>query len=206
MLSQEIFSRGMALIAAAHPSLKLPGDAGQAALKIELNYLDDQIFIKACQTLAHSDETPWALLASIERAAARTMGFLDADGAFALISELIDNFYTPGLGETSYKVICEKLNEKNQPGLLRYFRSFGAEIYNRENPSATRAQFKRAYETGMQKEMKTFLLEAPARAKELTASMKMIAAPVETITIKPEDWQSLRDMLPKIENETGKEF
>lgn len=204
MLSHEIFSRGMALIAAAHPSLKMPGDAGQAALQMELDYLDDQTFIKACQAIAHTDETPWALLASIERAAAKAMGFLDADGAFALISELLDAFYMPGLGETSYKVICEKLQEKNQPGLVRYFRSFGAEIYNRENPSATRAQFKRAYESGMQKEMKTFLLEAPARAKELGAPKKMIAAPIETI--KPEDWQSLHDMLPEIENETRKEF
>lgn len=200
MLSHEIFSRGMALIAAAHPSLKMPGDAGQAALQMELDYLTEEVFIKACQAIAHNDETPWALLASIERAAAKAMGFLDADGAFALLSDLLDNFYMLGLGETSYKVIYGKLKERNQPELLRYFRSFGAEIYNRENPSATRAQFKRAYESSMQVEMKTFLLEAPARAKELTVSRKMIAAPVETI--KPEDWQSLRDMLPKIENET----
>lgn len=205
MIGKKTFSRGMALIAAAHPSLKMPGDAGQAALQMELDYLDDQTFIKACQAIAHSDETPWALLASIERAAAKAMGFLDADGAFNLISELLDNFYMPGLGETSYKVICEKLQEKNQPGLVRYFRSFGTEIYNRENPSATRAQFKRAYEAGMQKEMKNFLIDAPAHAKELPTSKKMIAAPIETI--KPEDWQSLRDMLPKYESEeTGKEF
>jgi len=197
MLSSQIFSRGMALIAAAHPSLKLPGDVGQAALKMELNYLDDQTFIKACQTVAHSHETPWAFLAAIEQAAAKAIGFLDADGAFNLITELIETFYMPGLGETSCRVIADKLKEKNQPGLVRYFNKFGTEIYNRENPSAVRAQFKKSYESSMQVEMKTFLFEAPARAKELSTGKKMIAAPVEEI--KPEDWQSLRGMLPKLE-------
>lgn len=187
----------MALIAAAHPSMKLPGEVGQAALKMELNYLDDQTFIKACQAVAHSHETPWAFLAAIEQAAAKAMGFLDADGAFNLITELIENFYMPGLGETSCKIICEKLRERNQPGLVRYFNKFGTEIYNRENPSAVRAQFKKSYESSMQTEMKTFLLEAPARAKELNTGKKLIAAPVEEI--KPEDWQSLREMLPKLE-------
>ncbi|MCC6581867.1 MAG: hypothetical protein IT440_15650 [Phycisphaeraceae bacterium] len=198
MPSDKIFSRGMALIAAAHPSLKLPGDIGQAALKMELNYLDDQTFIKACQAVAHSHETPWAFLSAIEQAAAKAMGFLDADGAFNLIGELIENFYMPGLGETSCKIICEKLRERNQPGLVRYFNKFGTEIYNRENPSAVRAQFKKSYESSMQTEMKTFLLEAPARAKELNTGKKLIAASVETI--RPEDWQSLREMLPKLEN------
>ena len=193
MLNQKVFSMGIAGILAAHPNLKMPGDLGLTALKEMLDYIPDEVFKKACETVARSQETPWALLACIERAACRVMGYLDSDEAFDLLGEMIDSFYMPGLGETCYQLICNRLRERGQDRLIPFFKSFGVDIWNRENPTALRAQFKRSYESRMQGEIKNFLLEEPKRRREIANKPKQIPANVETI--KPEDWQTLKDLL-----------
>lgn len=192
---------GMTAIYAAHPNIKSPGDAGMVALKKLLDDIPDDIFKRACEIVARSNEAPWALVAAIERAAARVMGFLDSSEAYDLLDSLMDNFYMPGLGSTSYQVICDKLRERSQERLIPYFNQFGVEIYNRENITASRAQFRRAYDAMMQNEIKNFLIEEPKRRQRLEARKKAIPARIETI--KPEDWQSLKDMLPKIESLNG---
>lgn len=192
---------GMSAIYAAHPNLKTPGDTGLIALKKLLDHIPDEIFKKACEIVARSNETPWSLVSTIERAAARAMGFLDASDAYDLIDRLMDNFYMPGLGTTSYAIICNKLREHDQERLIPYFNQFGVEIYNRDNITASRSQFKRAYDAMMEKEIKKFLLEEPERRKQVEAKKKLI--PAQTETLKPEDWKSLKEMLPNIEKLSG---
>lgn len=163
MISDKTFKMGITLIYANYANLNALDEFALGFVKTELDSLGDEIFKEACKAVARSGEPPWHLLSAIRQAAANAMGFLDSDQAFKLLDNLLDAWYDPDLGQSAYNIICEKLKEKSQERLIPYLNRFGAEIYNRQNPTALRAQFRRAYEARLENEIEQFLLEAPRK-------------------------------------------
>lgn len=65
--------------------------------------------------------------------------------AYSLIEELMYNFYDPMLGTCCLNAMNEKLDNMGKGYLKPVLMKWGTEIYSRQNPTATRAQFLKSF-------------------------------------------------------------
>ena len=73
----------------------------------------------------------------------------EAIEAYNLIKELMDNFYDPTIGSCCLIAMDEHLKQINKEYLKPILLKWGCEIYEGSNPTATRAQFLKSYETDL---------------------------------------------------------
>lgn len=146
MLSDVIYARGLAVIYASHLGLKDPGATAKVAAKHLLDDIPEEIFIAACNSIAIIKETPWSIIASIREEAKRLM-CQDADSSYAIIENLMNRYYHPEIGKCMSEYIESKLVDMGRRDLVPLFYKWGGEIYSGSNPTATRAQFKKAFDT-----------------------------------------------------------
>lgn len=89
-----------------------------------------------------------------------------ADEAYNIITELLENYYFQGFGQSSMAIIEQKLNEMNRPELFRLVHRWGPEIVNNQNPTATRAQFLKSFAI-QENEWPTMIGEKPENQKRI---------------------------------------
>jgi len=65
--------------------------------------------------------------------------------AYTIIREMLNRFYSPELHGITLNIIKEKLEKMGRPDLFPMLQNWGEEILYEQNPTATRAQFIRAY-------------------------------------------------------------
>lgn len=63
---------------------------------------------------------------------------------FDKFQRVIECYYMPGFG-SSYDIVIDKLKEYNLEDMIPYLNTYGLEIVNQDNISATRAQFVKQY-------------------------------------------------------------
>lgn len=191
----------LTIIYTAHAHLKTPSAKGYQIFIRMLKSIPPEILRRACENIAMKTETPWNVPATIQREANRLMGVVDADEAYALIEDLMTNFYCPELGQASLAVIQMKLEEKQQAFLFPLLKRWGPEIWLGNNPTAIRAQFRDAYEKETQRPTSQLNLAAGKNMQQLQEkkSVSLLSAggqnDSEAIDV---NWQSLRDELKRI--------
>jgi|GEM_PF-1711840 len=84
---------------------------------------------------------------------------IEAQKAFEDISRLVCSFVGMGFGETSMTAIQIKLANEDKEDLIPLVRTWGAEIAYGTNPTATRAQFIRAYKADTTKRRKELIAQ-----------------------------------------------
>jgi len=93
-------------------------------------------------------------------------GEVEATEAYNLIQELMDNFYDPTLGSCCLVAMQERLKDMNKEYINPLLLKWGSEIYERSNPTATRAQFLKAFKTDIKSETEK-QLKSKERYKQL---------------------------------------
>lgn len=145
MLSDETYSRGLSVIFASHLGLKDPGATAKIAAKHLLDDIPEDIFIQACDLVAISKETPWSVVASIRDEAKKIVGY-DSESSYAIIEKLLKRYYHPDFGQCLTEIIEMKLVEIGRRDLIPFLHKWGPEIYSDQNPTGTRANFRKAFE------------------------------------------------------------
>ncbi len=105
---------------------------------------------------------------------------IEAQKAFETISQLVCSFVGFGLGESSMTAIRIKLEKAKQEHLVPLIRIWGSEIAYGDNPTATRAQFIKAFKADSARQRKELIarrlnLLPEAQQKELKAWTRKIA-------------------------------
>lgn len=187
----------LTIIYTAHAHLKAPSPKGYQIFIRMLKSIPPEILRRACENIAMKIETPWNVPATIQREANRLMGVVDADEAYALIEDLMTNFYAPEIGQASMAVIKIKLDERNQGFLFPILKRWGPEIWLGNNVTAIRAQFREAYEKETERRSSPLNLAAGKKMQELNGKSEqhLLSAGEEVIDV---DWKSLRSTLDGI--------
>lgn len=187
----------LTIIYTAHAHLKAPSPKGYQIFIRMLKSIPPEILRRACENIAMKTETPWNVPATIQREANRLMGVVDADEAYALIEELMTNFYAPEIGQASMTVIKIKLDERNQGFLFPILKRWGPEIWLGNNVTAIRAQFREAYEKEAERRSSPLNLAAGKKMQELNGKSEqhLLGAGEEVVDV---DWKSLRSTLDGI--------
>ena len=187
----------LTIIYTAHAHLKTPSPKGYQIFIRMLKSIPPEILRRACENIAMKTETPWNVPATIQREANRLMGVVDADEAYALIENLMSNFYAPEIGQASMAAIKLKLDERKQGFLFPMLKRWGPEIWLGNNVTAIRAQFRDAYEKETEQRTSPLNLAAGKKMQELNGKpeQRLLSAGEDAIDV---DWQSLRSTLDKI--------
>lgn len=190
----------LTIIYTAHAHLKAPSPKGYQIFIRMLKSIPPDILRRACENIAMKTETPWNVPATIQREANRLMGVVDADEAYALIEELMTNFYAPEIGQASMAVIKIKLDERNQGFLFPILKRWGTEIWLGNNVTAIRAQFREAYEKETERRSSPLNLVAGKKMQELNGKSEqhLLGDGEEVVDV---DWKSLRSTLDGIVKE-----
>lgn len=187
----------LTIIYTAHAHLKMPSPKGYQIFIRMLKNIPPEILRRACENIAMKTDTPWNVPATIQREANRLMGVVDADEAYALIENLMSNFYAPEIGQASMAAIKLKLDERKQGFLFPILKRWGPEIWLGNNVTAIRAQFRDAYEKETEQRNSPLNLAAGKKMQELNGKSEqhLLSAGEDVVDV---DWQSLRSTLDKI--------
>lgn len=190
----------LTIIYTAHAHLKAPSPKGYQIFIRMLKSIPPDILRRACENIAMKTETPWNVPANIQREANRLMGVVDADEAYALIEEMMTNFYAPELGQTSMIVMEMKLKQRNQGFLFPMLKRWGPEIWLGGNTTAVRAQFRDAYEKETERRSSPLNLAAGQAMKMLKEKIEqpLLESGPEASAIVDVDWTTLRNALKGI--------
>jgi len=159
MPTKKAFKIGITAIMGTHSNLKEP-DHETAKLWAEmLLEIPDELFMEACKQLCIRTKSPQNIPGEIIEIAKGLSGELTAEQAYSIIKDYFHKFYSPDFNMLTGNIIRERIGGEH-PELLPFVEKWGLEIAHAQNPTATRAQFIKAYQPERQ------LIE---RKKQLTA-------------------------------------
>lgn len=205
----------LTIVYTAHAHLKTPGASGYRAFIRMLKHIPADIMRRACENIAMKMETPWNVPATIQREANRLMGVVDADEAYSLIEDMMVNFYIPELGQSAMEAIKMRLENKGQGFLFPILKRWGPEIWQSNNPTSIRAQFRDAYEKETERQNSQLNLAAGKKMQVLqkngtthlltdgNGNVNGTATDSDGEVVEI-DWQSLKGMLNQIAKEESK--
>jgi len=114
-----------------------------------------------------------------------------ADQAYMVAKQILADHFYPDFPATSLKVVRRKLNDVGLGGYFDIVNEFGLEMLNGDNPTATRAQFRRAFKSiatvGKMRELPEFLKKAPKQINAHSNEPKALASIAKKILAKNED-------------------
>jgi len=185
MITREQFQDGLKKIASAHRFFKMPEQDMLAFWYDRLVNLPPEAFVKACHELAVTPVTPNNILAEIIERSHRSLGLLNAEGAFEILQNHLRDFYAPGFGPSAMVAIANRLSRLGKFELLAYLDRYGARIVYDDNRSALFAQFRDDYNSGVAEERRKALARIEAR-KQLQAQNAARAALPESFVEEPD--------------------
>ena len=148
MLNNTTFKAGIALIFVTFNTLKEP-DKEVAQIWYEMvRDIPDDYFMSACQVVCRLKRRPDNVVAEIREAAERLAGKLSAEEAYQMIEKWFHRLYSPEFNNSCWMAIQRKLTDEGHPELIPLAEQWGLEIVGGSNPTATRAQFRNAFEKG----------------------------------------------------------
>ncbi len=147
MLQPEVFQTGMAAIFVTFNSLKEPDKESSKFWYDMLKHIPDNMFLEACKKLCRTKRRPDNIPAEILDLAEQLSGKLSADEAYAIIEDTVEGYLGAGMsGETCKTAIKHSLESRGYSELVGLALSWGVEIWQNSNPTATRAQFRNSFE------------------------------------------------------------
>lgn len=88
-----------------------------------------------------------------------------ADQAYLKAKQIVSDYFSPDFPQSSLKVVKRQLDKVGLGGYFELIDEFGYEMLKGTNPTATRAQFKRAFiniaTVGKMRQLPAFLQKAP---------------------------------------------
>ncbi len=150
-MTKETWANGLTLVYAAHTNLKKPSrDIVQVWFEW-LKDISDEIFMMAVKEIAMKpgyppQNVPGELWAVCERIA----GKLTPEQAYSIIKDHFYRFYSPEFNSCTGQIIRDKLTEQGYSDLIPFAETWGLEIADAQNQTATRAQFIKSYDAEKQ--------------------------------------------------------
>lgn len=170
MLSKEAFATGMMALFGTLTHFNEPDKEVMKLWYEMLRQIPDDIFLQATKEICLNTQPPSNVVAEILAVANRLAGNTSAEEAYALIEREFDALYDPALGQASWEAIRVHLEEAGHADLVPVAARWGQEIWERRNPTATRAQFRRDYEA-LTKTAEHRRITAPKKIKQLSEGL-----------------------------------
>lgn len=147
-MTRDTFAAGMTAIYTTWLELKKPTKQTFDLWFSWLEKIPDKVFIEACQELCvRTGYRPQNIVGEINEIAERLSGKLSADEAYAIIEDTVEGYLGAGMsGETCKTAIKHSLESRGYSELVGLALSWGVEIWQNSNPTATRAQFRNSFE------------------------------------------------------------
>ncbi len=147
MLQPEVFQTGIAAILVTFHSIPEPDKESGKFWYEMLKDIPDQVFMRTCKQVCKMKRRPDNIPAEILDIAEQLSGKLSADEAYAIIEDTVEGYLGAGMsGETCKTAIKHSLESHGYSELVGLAFSWGVEIWQNSNPTATRAQFRNSFE------------------------------------------------------------
>lgn len=145
MPNKAIYANGVAAILTTHIKLREPDTETAKLWAAMLKDIPNEIFMEACMQICKQTRSPQNIPGEILSISRELAGDLTPEQAYTVLKEYYDKYYSPEFNSCTNQVIRDKV-EKHHPNLLPFLQRWGMEIAGGSNPTATRAQFIKAYE------------------------------------------------------------